>query len=671
MNWQLFEEMLVLMGAAVAALVLSQRVRLPASLGYLLVGALVGPHALGLVSDVDAIHVLAEFGIVFLLFTIGLNFSLPQIHALRHLVLGPGTAQVALTTLLVGLAAWLLGLPPPAAFVVGAIFAQSSTTIISKQLLEQDEAASRHGRVALAMSVFQDVTAVPFVVVIPVLGAAAATALVAPLGWALLKAAAAFALLVLAGRLLLRPLFHLVAVCRSPELFTLTVLLISLAAAWTTQALGLSLALGAFLAGMSLGETEFRYHVDATIRPFRDVLLGLFFVTIGMLFNAAAFLTIWPWALLGALGLLSVKAILTAGVLQFARIDAPTAWRSGVILAGGGEFGFALLALGLEAGVLTPPVAQIALSAVLLSLVVAPLLIRANGRIAGWLLRGGEPRPADAPAHARIETQHLNDHVIICGFGRIGQRVGQFLEAEQVPYLALDLHPGRVRAAHAAGYPVYFGDATERETLAAVGIADARLLLVSFDQIAAALRLLHSVRAQWPDLPVMVRTRDETHVERLVAAGATEVVAETCEAATMIAAHVLMLADVPLAHVARRIRDQQSGRYRLLQELFRGEAPLSGAGAHPEPQVAATVVRQHEVPAGRTLAELDLDREQILTTAIIRQGEHRLVPLPQITLEPGDILVLYGAPADLQRAQARLGGYTEDGTTRLEVEVER
>lgn len=531
-----------------------------------------------MITNVVAIHVLAEFGIVFLLFAIGLNFSLPQIHALRHLVLGLGTAQVLLTTGVVGLAAWLLGLPPAAACVIGAVFAQSSTTIISKQLLEQDEAGSRHGRLALAMAVFQDVTAVPLVVVIPVLGTAA-TALAAPLGWALLKAAAAFILVVLIGRWLLRPLCHSVAARHSPELFTLTVLLISLVAAWTTQRLGLSMALGAFLAGMALGETEFRYQIEATIRPFRDVLLGLFFITIGMLFDLGNFLAIWPWALLATVGLLVIKTLLTVSILRIAGIDALTAWRAGIVLAVGGEFGFALLALALETSVVTQEHAQIALTAVLLSMIATPFLIRANEQLASRLLRGkSSPQPARAPAPP-VAIQRLRDHVIVCGYGRIGQGVGQFLEAEGIPYLALDLDPKRVRDARTAGRPVYYGDATERDTLEAVGIADARLLLVSFDQVDAAFKLLQHTSMLRPDLPVMVRTRDESHVDELLAAGATEVVPETLEAALMIAAHVLLLVDVPLQRVARGIGDLRAGRYPLLPERFFGDVSQPHAEA--------------------------------------------------------------------------------------------
>lgn len=339
-----FTEILILLIFSVVVVAIFNRLRLPSSLGYLLVGIIAGPHALALVQDAENIRILAEFGIVFLLFTIGLNFSLPQIMAIRHTVFGFGTSQVVLTTAVVACIAWLAGLSPAAAFVIGAVFAQSSTTIISKQLLEQDEDKSRHGRLSIAMSVFQDVTAVPFVVIIPVLGTVASGAIALPLGMALFKALSAIMIAYFAGHWLLRPLFHEVAARRSPELFTLTVLLVTLVAAGTTQALGLSMALGAFLAGMMLGDTEFRHQIESTIRPFRDVLLGLFFVTIGMLLNISIIPAIWHWAAVSAVGLILVKTILVFMIVRIGGIDPATAIRIGIVLAVGGEFGFALLA---------------------------------------------------------------------------------------------------------------------------------------------------------------------------------------------------------------------------------------------------------------------------------------------------------------------------------------
>lgn len=570
-----FAQVLLLLGAAVFIVVAFHRLHIPSSLGYLLVGVLLGPFTGGLVVDIPEIPNIAEFGIVFLLFTIGLSFSLPQIYALRHQVLGLGTGQVVLTTLVVGIIGWLAGLDPSTAFVLGAVFAQSSTTIISKQLTEQGEENSRHGKLALAMSIFQDVTAVPFVVVIPVLGAAVgAHALAGSLGLALAKALFAFALIFIVGGRLLKPAFHFIAQRRSAEIFTLTVLLVALLSAWTTDKLGLSLAFGAFLAGMILGETEFRHQVESTIRPFRDVLLGLFFVGIGMLFDPWAFLTIWPWALLGAAGLLTSKSLLVAFMVGRIGMDPSIAWRTGLTLSVGGEFGFALLALALGAGVINVQIGQIALSSVLISMVIGPFVIRYSGTIATLLC--GRQKKKDRTPHAVVpeaETaSHLSGHVIVCGYGRIGQAVAHLFEEEGVNYVALDLDADRVRRAHAAGEPVYFGDATHRDMLELLGVNRARLVVVTYNDVTPALKSLEFLRYAYPNLPVMVRSRDETHVEVLYAAGATEVIPETLEAGLMIAAQSLLLLDIPQTRVAEMIQEQRMSKYRLVQESFHADS---------------------------------------------------------------------------------------------------
>ena len=647
---------LILLAVAVVTITLFQRLRLPSSLGYLLIGVLVGPPGFGIVADVEETRLLAEFGIVFLLFTIGLNFSLPQLMAMKGAVFGLGTAQVLLTTVLVAVPVWLLGLPAAAAFVVGAACAQSSTTIISKQLAEQGEEHRRHGRLAIAMSVFQDVTAVPFVVVIPVLaGATVGGTVTEELAAALLKAAAAFAIVFVAGRWLLRPLFHEVATRRSAELFTLTALLVSLAAAWTTQWLGLSLALGAFLAGMMLGETEFRHTVETAIRPFRDVLLGLFFVTIGMLLDLRAFPAIWHWALAAALGLLALKTVLVGAITRFAGVEPAVAWRTGLTLAVGGEFGSALLALGLGAGAIGPVAAQSAFSAILISMVLAPALIRHHDRILAPLLRGAAQAIAPPPATIPSDSRRLRGHVVICGFGRIGQNVARFLEQEAIEFVALDLDPARVREASAAGERVFYGDSTEREILEAVGVEHARLVVVSYDDTAAALRVLAHVRAARPTLPVLVRTRDDSARQQLQEAGATEVVSETLEAGMMLVSHVLLLLGLPVSRVLRNMRALRADRYRLLREFFHGADTLFEQTEESfRERLHAMTLPEGAWAAGRTLAEADLEAMGAVVTALTRAGVRGLAPAPHTRLRAGDVLVLYGAPEDLERAEARL-----------------
>jgi len=647
-----FAQILLLLGVTVAVVVSFQRLRIPSSLGYLLVGVILGPYTIGPTVDLYQMRALAEFGIVFLLFTIGLNFSLPQLHALRHQVLLLGTGQVILTATAVGLISWLAGLSPVAAFVVGAVFAQSSTTIIGKQLSEQAEDNSRHGRLGLAMSVFQDVTAVPFVVVIPVLGLAAGAGVIASeLAWAMAKAAFALAIVFFVGRWLLRPLFHLVARHRSAEVFTLTVLLVALLAAWTTNSLGLSLAFGAFLAGMMLGETEFRHQVESTIRPFRDVLLGLFFIGIGMLFEPAVIPQLWHWALLGTALMLVSKTVLVALIVRKSGIDTLTAWRTGLLLSVGGEFGFALLAIALGAHAIDAYMGQIVLVSVLFSMIAGPFLIRYNHAIANLIVSRFTRGEAvvDTPKPEADDTSHLRNHVIICGYGRIGQSVGHFLEEEHIPYIAVDLDVTLVRQAHAAGEPVFYGDAGEHDILDGLGLAHARLVVIAHNDIAAALRILTYLREARPNLPVMARTRDESHTEQLLASGAAEVVPETLEASLMIASQALLLLDVPLARVMRRIQEQRAARYPLMHEFYQGDVLSENADETDIHHLRSIAISAGSPALGRTLREIDL--EGVSVTALVRAGVRHYSPTPDTRLELADEIVIYGTPANLQRAE--------------------
>ncbi|MBL0420655.1 cation:proton antiporter [Ramlibacter sp. AW1] len=650
-------QVLWLLGLTVAVILVFQRFQLPTSLGYLLVGVLLAPTTFGPTIHADQVRPIAEFGIVFLLFTIGLNFSLPQILALRHLVLGLGTAQVALTTAGVGLLAWLAGTPPAAAFVVGAVFAQSSTTIISKQLADQGEEDERHSRLGVAMSVFQDVTAVPFVVVIPVLASAAGlSALGTELGWALAKAALALGLVFGLGRWVLRPLFAAVGKRRSAELFTLAVLFVSILAGWVTNYLGLSMAFGAFLAGMVLGETEFRHQVEATIRPFRDVLLGLFFVGIGLLVDLRELAQVWQWGLLGAAVLMAAKTLIVAGIVRAAGIDTETSWRTGLLLSVGGEFGFALLALALQNQLASPWLGQVMLASVLFSMIAAPLLIRHNGRIAR-LLSPSQPRRDDAELRAPGDVaQQLKGHVLVCGYGRIGQGLGHFLHEEKIPFVALDLDPERVRDARAAGEPVYFGDAGSLDVLDGLGLGSARLVVISHDDTGAALRTLQQLRQQHPQVPVLVRTRDLSTVEELQAAGATAVIPETLEAGLMIASHALMHTGVPVTRIEDLVRLQRQQHYLQQRALFGGREP--GGLAEDDGQ-GLLRLKPMRVPGSSPVIGQRVSEVVTGATfnALVRRGERLRTLEPEMALQADDVVVVSGTRAELLAVEARLQGW--------------
>lgn len=649
---------LLLLGVTLVILLGFRRLGVPASLGYLVVGILLSSKTAGPVIQSEFISTIAEFGIVFLLFSIGLSFSVAQIYALRHTILGLGTAQVALTTIIVGLLAWAMGLPPLAAFVVGAIFAQSSTTVITKQLLDQGESMTRHGRLGTTLSVFQDITAVPFVVIIPVLGAAAAYEIAGQLSWALVKAALAFVLVLTIGRRVLQPLFQVVARGWSFELFTLTVLFVSLAAAFATKSLGLSMAFGAFLAGMILGETEFRHQVEAAIRPFRDVLLGLLFVSIGMLVDPAMLPYIWHLALAGALALLLIKLVLVTLIVRVSGVELGTALRTGMVLAVGGEFGFALLALALQGQLIADYAAQIVLNAVFFSMILGAFLIRFNQPLSRWLGPGPVASSA-ATAEEPIDdaTGNLQGHVVLCGYGRIGQVVSHFLQRETLPFVALDIDPAIVREARLAAQPVYFGDSSDLSVLESTGLDKASLVIVSHDDLTAAIKTIRAARTINPQVPIVARTRDETHLKELLDAGATEIIPETLEAGMMIALHAMMFMQVPTERVTEYLQEQRNTRYALVRELFRGQFGIWKSITGDHRQRLHSIVLDEASPAvGRSLGEADAATANTTITTLVRDGLRLEHPDAELRLQPGDVLVLLGDSNALDRAESLLTG---------------
>lgn len=537
-------QILLLLVVGVAVVLLFHRLHIPTSLGYLLVGLILGPYTAGPTVYVPEFEALGQFGVVFLMFTIGLNFSLPQLHAMRHQILGLGSLQVLLSTLLVMLVTWAAGLPLVAAFVIGAVFAQSSTTIMASQLAEQGEDASQHGRLGLAMSVFQDVTAVPFLVIIPVLASAISMQLLGQqLGIALAKALLAFALVFFVGRWLLRPLFALVIQTRTPELFTLCVLLVSLLAAWATNGMGLSLAFGAFLAGMMLGETEFRHQVESTIRPFRDVLLGLFFVGIGMLVNPAELAGLWHWSLLGAALIMLTKAPIVTGLVRLHGIDMETALRTGLLMSVGGEFGFALLALALSAGVIDGQLGQAALLSVLLAMIAGAFVIRFNHVMARWLCR----QPTSAGAQSPLPADQ--GAVLIGGYGHVGHTVAVLLHARGIPFLALDTDPQRVALGRATGHNVIYGNIADPALLATLQVERAALVLLTQIDPAITLNAVSLLRRLCPQVPVLARAEDLSSSALLQEAGALHAYPEAIEASLRLGAAALALLKVPAEDV--------------------------------------------------------------------------------------------------------------------------
>jgi monovalent cation:H+ antiporter-2, CPA2 family len=555
-------EVLILLTASICVVAAVRKLRLPAILGYLAVGMCLGPHALGLMSDNAVTHAFAEFGVVFLVFTLGLEFSLPRLVAMRWEVLGVGGAQVLVTTAAAAGIAMLFGVAPLAASVVGGAVAMSSTAIVVTQLGEQSEVNRTHGRLAVAITLFQDLAFVVFLALVAYGGGDTAHT-AASIGAAIAKAGLALLLVLAAGRWLLRPLFLMIAGVRSNELFALAVLLVALASAWITSVVGLSLALGSFLAGMMLAETEFRHQVEATIRSYRDILLGLFFITVGMLLDVGLLFRQLPVVLAVLCALLLLK---TAVVTITAR-PATRSWfkslRAGLVVAVGGEFGFALLTLLLQHRLLASQIVQPLLAATVLSMVMSPLLIRHNRGIARFMLRESGPPQTELMRELAATRELANrDHVVLCGFGRVGQNIARVLQQKGFEYIALDLDPQRIRAGKQAGDPVLYGDAGQIEMLQNVGIAQASCVVITFASPAVSLRILQAVRKLRSDVPVLVRTQDDTKLEDLQRAGATEVVPETFEASLMLLSHLLLLLKVPVGRVVRTIDDIRRTRQR-------------------------------------------------------------------------------------------------------------
>ena len=642
---------LIFLAAAVLVVILFRQFKLPAMLGYLLVGLLIGPHGLALIPDNENTRDLAEFGVVFLMFSIGLEFSLSKLMTMRRIVFGLGATQVVLTLCVVTALMVFAGVGWRAGVVLGGALAMSSTAIVSKILADRLELNSVHGRQVIGVLLFQDLAVVPLLILIPALAGAPST--MAPvLLLALTKAAIVLSILLFFGQRPMRAWFHLVATQKSSELFVLNVLLITLGLAFITEQAGLSLALGAFVAGMLISETEYRYQVEDDIKPFRDVLLGLFFVTIGMKLDLTL---VWQHVLwvAGALAfLIALKVALIAALSRFFGSDSGAALRTGLDLAQGGEFGFVLLSLAAPLDLVPQPVLQSALAAMVLSMLIAPFIIERSEHIArhvsgaDWLARAMELH------NVAVQSMAVKRHVVICGYGRSGQSLARLLGAEKIPFIALDADPARVREAAAAGEHVVFGDAARREVLVAAGVMRASALVVSAADTALALRVLEHVRSVRPDLPVVVRTFDDTDLDRLREAGASEVVPEIMEGSLMLASHALLLLGVPLNRVLRRIRDTREQRYGMLRGFFHGATDEAEDSAHKGQKVLHSVlIAPGAAAVGRSLGELGPGLQEVEVRAMRRGGIHSESPPLDKRIAEGDVLVLFGSEEQCAAAQ--------------------
>jgi CPA2 family monovalent cation:H+ antiporter-2 len=649
---------LILLAGSVFLVTLVRRLGLPTSLAYLLVGLVLGPHALGVVSDSGTTRLLAELGVAFLLFTLGLEFSLPRMLAMRREVFGLGALQVLATTAAFAAIGHLLGIGWLTAIVLGGAISMSSTAILLQQLTERAEINRTHGRLAFAMLLFQDLAFVPFFVLGAMLAVGQDRFALSESIVALASGVLALVGVLAAGRWLLRPLFHEIAHSRLRELFTLAVLLVVLASAYVSHLSGLSFALGAFLAGMMLAETEYRYQIETAIRPFRDLLLGLFFISVGMLLNLHLLGRVSELAIALAMLVVMVvlKALIAAVVTRPFAHSRFKALRTGIVMSIGGEFGIALCTVLLQAGLAPEGLVEPLLVAIVLSMVLSPLILNHNKRVARFLLHEHAPL-LTAAEREQAATQEIaeREHVILCGFGRVGQNVGRVLESQGFEYIALDLDPARIRAARQAGDPVMFGDSADEEMLARVGIASATAVVISFSDPATALAILRSVRRMHPQLPVLVRTADDARLKELQDAGATDVVPETFEASLMLVSHVLMLLHVPVTRVVRTLGEIRNSRYAVLRNIVRrGDSRLIDETSDHREEIRSVVVPPGAWAVGRSLGEVRNHGVAVTFTGVRRHGILGREPSGETILRDGDIVVIYGQPEELERAEAVL-----------------
>jgi CPA2 family monovalent cation:H+ antiporter-2 len=643
-------ELLAILSSAVLIVWLFRRLHLPAILAYLVAGMLVGDHGLSLVQDqVDYDH-FAELGIVFLLFTLGLEFSLPKLIAMRHLVLAVGSLQVGISLAFFMGIALLFGQTFASSLIIGGIIALSSTAIVIRQLSETGAMKRKSGQLSVAILLFQDVAVVPLLIIIPMFAQESDSSMVVELLIALVKGVFVVTLLMFAGKWLLPRLFNLVAQVRTDELFVLTTLLVTLVASSLTQWFGLSMALGAFLAGMMLGESQYKYQLEADIRPYRDILLGLFFVTVGMKLDIGIVYSS-PLVIIGVMvSFMVVKILIIAFLAKRAGEAAKDAWAAGIMLAQMGEFGFVLIALANQVKLLPVETASILLGAGVLSMAITPYMINNARR---WSLMLSNEKPIDTDHLAELPEQtELSDHVIICGFGRIGQTVSRFLKQESIKFVAIDIDPLRATKAREAGENVLFGSSRQTELLQAAHLSQAKLVVIAFGEDKQSLEVIQKVRSLSPDVPILVRTRNDDQLQALQEAGANQVVPESLEGSLMLVSQVLSLTGVPFSRIIRRVQKERKDHYSHLHGFFQGEHTDMSPDAMDRIEFAnGIILTENSFANGHSIASLNLSAKRVTVVALRRNNIESEQPDEATILQAQDTLIVRGKPRRVERAE--------------------
>ena len=647
-----FLNIIILMFIAVCSVAVFKRIHFPPILAYLFAGVIAGPQLLALFAHPEEMHLLAEIGIVFLLFSLGLEFSLPKLIAMRSLVFGVGFGQMLLTTGIFTLIPYLFGVPFSASIIIGGTLALSSTAIVIKQATEMGILNHRRTQLAVSILLFQDLAVVPFLIAIPLLANSGQVSIGLALGEALLKGIFVIAFLMSVGKWLLPWVFREIARTRTDELFVLSTILIALLAGGLTYYFGLSMALGAFLAGMMLGESQYKYQLEADIRPFRDIFMGFFFITVGMQLDI---FVLWENVLLvvgGVAALMVVKIVLVRLAAATVRTNAIDAWAAGVKLCQIGEFSFVIAALATTHGVLSTQQSSLIVSMGIISMALTPWLMNHSMGIAKWLVSSSSE---NAQPPSNISTDELSNHVVICGFGRVGQSVARMLKMEGIAFIAIDIDPVRVHESRNAGEPVLFGDASNKDILSRAHVEKATLILVTFDQPDKAKQVISGTHQLAANADVMVRTKRDYQLESLYSAGANQVVPELQEGSLMLISQVLHYAGVPMSRILKRVRAERKGRYDHLHGFYPGETTEISYGTEDKLEfIHAVVLSEHASCIGKKIKDIDFERMRVKIKGLRRNGTELKDPDDNAILQPHDVLVIVGKPRRVERAERKL-----------------
>ena len=633
---------------SVIAVVLCRKFNIPSMLGYLLVGFLAGPGMFSLIPKSHATDYLGEIGIVFLMFSIGLEFSLPKLRAMRRLVFGLGGLQVGITMLSVIGILMLTGVPFNWAFAVSGALAMSSTAIVSRILSEKTELGQTHGQMVMGVLLMQDIAVVPLMILIPALsGNGGEGSLWAALGLAGLKMLITLGVLFVVGSKVMSRWFRLVAKRKSSELFMINVLLVTLGVAYLTELEGLSMALGAFVAGMLLSETEYRFQVEDDIRPFRDILLGFFFITVGMKLDVQALIGGWRQVLMLLAILLILKALVVFAIAFKMRHSVADSLKTALYLAQGGEFGFVMLAISSQINMVSLELEQAATAAVLLSMIIAPFVLGSSDALVGRLAKSSWDMKSLDLHSMLVETMSKSDHVLVIGFGRGGQTVGRVLAQEGIPYFALDLDIARVQVARSAGEPVSFGDAKRREVLEAAGLGRAKMVVVTLNNMHETQHVLDNVLSMYPNMPVYVRATNDDYVKTFTDVGAEEAVSDTKETGLVLAGYAMLGNGASYRHVYQTMANIRHSRYAALEGLFVGSDDEAGFGENGETVRHAFPLAAEAYAVGKTVGTLPMAAYGIKLLFVRRRTGRIENPDASFTLEGGDVLVVAGKKEEI------------------------